>query len=151
MMKPIEGYPDYYVTEDGQVISHKFKKPRALRPGAVNNGSQIYHSVTLRKDNKSHHKLVHRLVAEAFIPNPENRPQVNHKDRNATNNKVENLEWVTPEENSSHGRGKWWDIENVKTGEKIQVFNLAAWARENDVWAESLIVGHTTRLGWRLC
>jgi len=150
-MKPIENYPDYYITEDGQVISHKGKKPRALKAGKINNGCQNYLTVTLRKDNKSHNKLVHRLVAEAFIPNPQDKPQVNHKDKNAMNNKVDNLEWVTPQENSSHGAGKWWDLENVKTGETVQIYNLAEWSRENNEWAESLITGYTTRKGWRIC
>ncbi len=149
-MKPIKDYPDYYITEDGQVISHKYKKPRALKAGKLNNGSQIYLSVTLRKDNKSHQKLVHRLVAEAYIPNPENKPQVNHKDRNTTNNNVENLEWTTPQENSSHANAKWHDLENVITGERIQVLNLCKWGKENEVWDCMLHKGLTHK-GWKLC
>lgn len=61
-----------------------------------------YYHVTLSKDNERIDKLVHRLVAEAFIPNPENKPQVNHKDGNKLNNNVNNLEWNTCVENVQH-------------------------------------------------
>lgn len=62
-----------------------------------------YVIVGLWKDNQQYMKQVHRLVAEAFIPNPENKPCVNHKDENPTNNKVSNLEWCSYEYNNNYG------------------------------------------------
>ena len=62
-----------------------------------------YRQIVLRKDNKCKLKLVHRLVAETFIPNPNNYPQVNHKDEDKTNNRVDNLEWCTCKYNMNYG------------------------------------------------
>lgn len=61
-----------------------------------------YMLIRLRKNNAYHNHYVHRLVAQTFIPNPENKPEVNHKDRNKQNNCVGNLEWVTAAENTHH-------------------------------------------------
>jgi len=61
-----------------------------------------YYRVSLRKDNCSKIHLVHRLIALHFIPNPENKPCINHKDLNRLNNNIDNLEWCTYSENSIH-------------------------------------------------
>lgn len=65
-----------------------------------------YCGVTLYRNNNGKSYRVHRLVAQAFIPNPENKPEINHIDGNKKNNCVDNLEWVTGEENTLHA----WDI-----------------------------------------
>lgn len=95
--KEIEGFPNYYVTEDGHIWSGWCG--RYISEILTENG---YRRVVLSKNNKYHNFLVHRLVAEAFIPNPENKPCVNHKDLNRENNCVENLEWVTYKENNNY-------------------------------------------------
>lgn len=71
-----------------------------LSPRVQSNGKYLF--VSLWKNNKEKHFRVHRLVATAFIENPENKSQVNHKDKDTTNNHVDNLEWVTCSENHKH-------------------------------------------------
>ena len=76
----------------------KNKHGRILKP-EIRNG---YYSVSLMKNNKRRNYRIHRLVAEAFIPNPDNLPQVNHKDENKLNNIVSNLEWCDNTYNSQY-------------------------------------------------
>ena len=77
-----------------------------------------YLQVTLCKDGKQKNFLVHRLVAEAFIPNPNNKPEVNHKSEVKTDNRVENLEWIWHKDNINHGTRTKRASETRKKGEK---------------------------------
>ena len=76
-----------------------------LKKRFIKSGSKlIYNSLCLWKDGVASYHLLHRLIAKAFIPNPENKPQVNHKDLDTLNNNSANLEWTTCLENHRHGR-----------------------------------------------
>lgn len=99
--KDIEGYEGLYqVSNIGRV--KRVRSGRIRTQKIVKNG---YCQVNLSKNNQVNFYLVHRLVANAFIPNPNKLPQVNHKDENKTNNYVENLEWCTQSYNNLWGTG----------------------------------------------
>lgn len=95
--KPIKNYEDYLISENGQVYSKKSNK--ILSPGKIECG---YLQISLYKNGKYKIFLIHRLVAQAFLDNPNNLPQVNHKNGVKTDNRVENLEWVTASQNLKH-------------------------------------------------
>lgn len=98
-MKLIEGYDGKYgITEDGQVFS--FNKNRFLKQQTTEKG---YKTIMLSKSSKYKSHRVHRLVAQAYLPNPDNLPEVNHKDEDKTNNSVSNLEWCTKDYNLCYG------------------------------------------------
>jgi len=92
---PIDGFDGYFINKNGEILSKKkCKTGRLIKPGI--NETHGYYCVGLRnKDKKPKFLLVHRLLALTFIPNPENLPHVDHHDRIRTNNKLENLRWVT--------------------------------------------------------
>lgn len=134
--KDIPNYEGYYqVSNYGRVRSlnkvvkcnrgTRLRKIKILRSSITNRG---YLSVGLCKENRQKKLLVHRLVAEAFIPNPHNLPIVNHKDENQLNNCTENLEWCTQKYNVNYGtaiqRMSEKLLNNPKTSKTVLQFDL---------------------------
>lgn len=114
--KQIKDYENYYITTDGVVINkqtNEVKQQFVSRKG--------YSLVTLYKNNEPKNISVHRLVATAFIDNPNNYPEVNHINGIKTDNRVENLEWCSSKENSLHrtvvlGKGNIKPVKCIETG-----------------------------------
>ena len=116
IFRDIPGYPYYQISNLGRVWSKK--RQIYLKTHKNNSG---YFQVCLRAINgKSKKELVHRLVALAFIPNPHNKPTVNHKDENKDNNRVENLEWCTNEYNINYGTHN----ERVANAIRIDIYSV---------------------------
>ena len=139
MLVPIRDFPNYSVDEFGNVFNNKGVK---LKPEVTNKG---YLRVSLSNETVKHKRFsVHRLVAEAFIPNSNDLPQVNHKDENKRNNYVGNLEWSNALDNLNHSRvidkasiAKERKIKCVTTG---KVYNsLKDAARELGVYHSNLV------------
>lgn len=109
--KTIEDFPDYEVSNLGRIksstryVNHNYGgiAIREARLKKIYINSVGYNAVGLMRDKKVNNVATHRLIAKAFIPNSENKPQVNHKDGNKLNNSLDNLEWVTSYENIWHG------------------------------------------------
>lgn len=116
MWKEVKGYEGLYqISDTGLVRSlhrtvlNKNGKPqnylgKLLKPDTYKMPNSSYQRVTLSKEGITKRFLVHRLVAEAFIPNPQNKEHVNHIDNNGLNNSVENLEWCSHSENMLHAQ-----------------------------------------------
>lgn len=101
--KSIPDFPNYMVSNLGNVKSLNFgrmNKEKILKPHINTYG---YYQAHLSKNGKHYYFYIHRLVAQAFIPNPDNLPQVNHKDEDKINNAVSNLEWCTAKYNNNYG------------------------------------------------
>ena len=109
--RAIKGYEGLYeVSNTGRVRTIKKGSPYVLKMY----DKFGYKDVMLWKNNKMKNKRVHRLVAEAFIPNPNLYPIINHKDENPLNNSVWNLEWCTAKYNSTYGRAQDWKFKPIK-------------------------------------
>lgn len=90
---------DYKFSSYGRFISTKYKNPKFLKPFLSKIG---YYQIAFHIDKQQKCFYVHRLLAQIFIPNPENKSEVNHIDGNKLNNSIDNLEWVTRLENNLH-------------------------------------------------
>ena len=159
MEKEIAGFPLYFVTTEGKIISYKFKQPRVLQTWLQKSG---YENIKLSRDNQSYHFLIHRLVAEAFIPNPNNLPEVNHKNKIRNDNRVENLEWCDRITNlydsystmSSVRNHHTCVLINEQTNETIQIFNsvkdAAEFASINFQCSKSGLIRNYRSKGYRI-
>lgn len=139
--KTISDYENYKVSNLGRIknINYRGTGREKILKGTSHN-DYIY--VMLRKNNKSKAFLIHRLVAEAFIPNFENKPCVNHIDCNRRNNKVNNLEWCTQQENIAYmdkknrrvGNKKMTeqDVKNIRSKKKKGLFYKNVWQEYKD-------------------
>lgn len=135
--KDIEGYEGLYqVSSEGNVKSlereviYKDGRKKTLKEKILHNfiSDLGYFHVMLSKNGISKRYKVHRLVAKAFIPNPNNLPIINHKDENKTNNKVENLEWCTQYYNIHYGtmieRGREKQLNRKDLSKEVKQYNL---------------------------
>lgn len=103
------------VSDDGKIyVPLNFKKPGHWTYGSKKANGYLRVAINNRQ------YLVHRLVAETFIPNPENKPEIDHIDRNRANNKVENLRWVTRSENCLNRKHKCKILTTTKEGKKAR-------------------------------
>ena len=105
-LKQIEGFPSYYITKEGKVFRIKEINPCDTLYG--------YNEVALYENNKTSRRKVHRLVAEAFLDNPENFDTVHHKNGDKQDNRVENLEWIENKEHVIMQNGKKVVIDGIE-------------------------------------
>ena len=142
-MKDVVGYEGLYaVTPEGEVYSYKSKKFLKLK---INKGG--YLQVGLRKNGERKFYYIHRLVAEAYLPNPENLPQINHKDENKTNNCLQNLEWCDNKYNHNYGTIN----ERISNSKKIPILQYSLNGEFIREWPSATDVGREVNKGISQC
>ena len=130
--KDIEGYEGLYqISSLGRVKSLNYRKSGKEGYISIYIGSHGYPSVTLSKNKKYTPLLLHRLIAQAFIPNPENKPEIDHLDGNKLNFNRNNLSWVTSKENSNNPitLNKHWSKQGIKSNFKGKIGKNCPWAK----------------------
>ena len=117
----IQGYPDYLIYPDGRVWS-KVKGNGRFMKTSKNNDGYLQLRLLNRSTGKRDNKMLSRLIADHYIPNPENKPEVDHKNRERTDNRLENLRWVDRTENNKN-RGIHKKYYTNKSGHKFISWN----------------------------
>lgn len=118
--KPIVEADGYFISNYGRVCSRRKDPSVILKAKIIPNG---YVQVNLSGSTGRIYRYVHRLVAQAFLDNPDNLPQVNHIDGRKTNNRIDNLEWVSISENQSHAFAA--GLKSVSEQEKLRFAQFA--------------------------
>lgn len=131
VIKPIDGYDKYFVSEQGHVFS--VGSDKKLREVAPSDNKKGYLKVTLCNHGKRKTCYVHRLVAQAFLKNPQALPMVNHKDFNKHNNSVDNLEYCTARYNMAY---------SVMAGKHSSRYLGVTWDKNRRKWMAQYQVGN---------
>jgi len=156
LWKDVAGYEGLYlVSDEGDVYSLpkvvqgawvQHRKGKLLKKGKRGRKGQPQYEFVILLDSKgcSHHESVHRLVAKAFIPNPDNLPEVNHKDENSLNNSVDNLEWCDHQYNIEYSKNK--RVGQYIDGEKVAEYKSIVYASKMTGISRTSITNALT--GW---
>lgn len=102
LMKKIKGFDRYFISKEGEILDIEYNNSKKCKILKQSTNLDGYKFIQLSKNGKVYNKRINRLVAETYIPNPQQLPQVNHKDENKANNRVENLEWCNAQYNCTY-------------------------------------------------
>ena len=142
LMKKIDGFDRYYISKEGEIMDTDYRRTgvcRIIKPSTDKNGYKV---ISLFENGRMRQKLIHRLIAQTYIPNPYNLPVINHKDENKSNNCIDNLEWCSVGYNNCYGSrlNKLSDKMSKKVygyndkGELVKTFKSVIEGKKNGYW-----------------
>lgn len=151
LWKRVDGFPDYEISSQGRVKSYVRDKVdgKLMKPGTNRDG---YEYVMMSQDRVSMYKTISRLVAIAFVPNPDNLAEANHIDEDKSNNWASNFNWMTRQQNIEYSKAKHYTFSYE--GSMLSVFNLSKYCRENNLelsCMHSLVVGRRRQYSGYSC